>query len=342
MSKPSPTLEGFKAIFRWPSFGLAEIAWRWSLGFAGFALVSLFLFQYLDTLPVSDEDLWLLRSEQPAFIGRAIEDIFHGSAYRFWDSFLILTLSFALAWVVVGALGRAATLKAMLKYLKQQNDGFPLEAKSWHLRSLLGIQGLRVAATLAALLGVVGALIAGRAVTSDQNPAPGSAVLIFLTVCIFVALAWVVLNWFLSVSSIFVVTDGCDMLGAIGSSAALCRDSLGSVLACSFWFGLAHFTALFVASSLVAFPLALITILPGSVVLGGVILIAMLYFAVADFLYIGRLAAYMWIGKGPESLADSESPLGGQPPGGGAATAEQTRVDPGELILSDLPLAAES
>ena len=46
----SPTLEGFKAIFRWPSLGLAEIAWRWSLGFAGIGLLLLGFVEYLDTL----------------------------------------------------------------------------------------------------------------------------------------------------------------------------------------------------------------------------------------------------------------------------------------------------
>src|SRR5437870_6118549 len=82
MKQPSPTLEGFRAIFRVPSLGLAEIAWRWSFAVAGGALLIFAAFQFLDTLPVTSGDLALLRSRQPALISRAALHIFHGSALR--------------------------------------------------------------------------------------------------------------------------------------------------------------------------------------------------------------------------------------------------------------------
>ena len=46
-----------------------------------------------------------------------------------------------------------------------------------------------------------------------------------------------------------------------------------------------------VASSAVAFPLGFAEVLPGGMVFGGVLLVTLLYFAVVDFLYVGRLAA---------------------------------------------------
>src|SRR5207302_10754305 len=60
----------------------------------------------------------------------------------------------------------------------------------------------------------------------------------------------------------------------------------------SFWFSLAHILAFIAATTVVAFPMAFAGILPIGVVLGGVLLVALLYFAVADFLYLGRLAGY--------------------------------------------------
>jgi hypothetical protein len=66
-------------------------------------------------------------------------------------------------------------------------------------------------------------------------------------------------------------------------------------------------------------------VLPGGIVLGGVILAALLYFAVVDYLYVGRLAAYLFIAEAPESPVVLH------------ATEGPSAVDPTELILSDLP-----
>ena len=49
-------------MLRRPSLGLAEIAWRWSLSFAAVLLLFFSFVEYLDTLPVTEADLLLLRS----------------------------------------------------------------------------------------------------------------------------------------------------------------------------------------------------------------------------------------------------------------------------------------
>ncbi len=71
----SPTLEGFRTIFRQPSLALAEIAWRWSFGAAGVVLLTLGFVEYLDTLPVSPEDVFLFRTRQPVLMGRALQHV---------------------------------------------------------------------------------------------------------------------------------------------------------------------------------------------------------------------------------------------------------------------------
>jgi hypothetical protein len=55
-----------------------------------------------------------------------------------------------------------------------------------------------------------------------------------------------------------------------------------------------------VASSAVAVPVGLAEVLPGSIVFGGVLLVTLLYFAVVDFLYVGRLAAYVFLVEEPD------------------------------------------
>jgi hypothetical protein len=281
----SPTLEGFKAIFRWPSLGLAEIAWRWSLGFAGIGLLLLGFVEYLDTLPVSTEDMFLLRTHHPAVMGRALEHILHGSALRLLEAGILLGLAFATAWVVAASLGRVATLGAMLEYFSTQAS-VRKPGERWRMRSLVGLNTLRASATLAAVVGCCGAILLGGMVSSDKDPSPGSAVLIFFAVAILAMSAWLCVNWFLSVASVFVVSDSHGTFGALAATADLCRRQLGPILAVSFWFGLAHCVAFFVACSVVAFPVAFVEMLPGAVVLGGVLLVSLIYFAVSDFLYI--------------------------------------------------------
>src|SRR5271155_4597963 len=121
MKSRSPTLEGFRTMLSRPSFGLAEVAWRWSFGAAASLLLAFSFFEYLDTLPVSKSDLFLLRTSQPVLISRAVLHIFRGSAFRVLNATIVLALTLAAAWIVVASLGRAATLKALLAHFHEIN-----------------------------------------------------------------------------------------------------------------------------------------------------------------------------------------------------------------------------
>jgi hypothetical protein len=333
--KRSPTLEGFKAIFRRPSFGLAEIAWRWSLGFAGLSLFVLGLVEYFDTLPVGAADMFLLRTRQPVLMGRALEYILRGSALRLGEAGLLLGLGFAVAWVAAASLGRAATLKALLSYFSEPSS--PHTGRPWRLRSLVGLNSLRAAVTLAAAVGYLGAILLAGAVSPNDDPSPGSAFLVFLLVFMLVTLVWLVVNWFLSFASLFVVAEGEDTFGVMAAAADVCRVRAGPVLAVSFWFGLGHGGAFFFASSVAVFLLSFLAVLPGGVVLGGVLLVTLVYFAVADFLHVGRLAAYVYLAESHEDLAIPQL-VETSPPNDPPSSLRDGRVDPNELILSDLPL----
>jgi hypothetical protein len=334
----SPTIEGFRAMFRRPSFVLAEIAWRWSFRLAAALLLTFSFLEYLNTLPVSRGDVFLLRTGQPGLVSQALAHILHGSGPRLVKALIVLALGMAVAWIGIATLGRAVTVKALLNYLRQEGAGEPSGEKPWRLGPLAGLNFLRAAVTLAGAVGCATAWLLGAAASPDKDPSPGSAVLIFLTIVMLVYLAWSALNWFLSLAAVFVVRQGEDTFGAIAAAVALCRTRTGSVAAASIWFGLAHLVGFVIASSLVAFPLAFVAVLPAGVVLGGMLLVTLLYFALADFLYAGRLAAYVAIAEGGDAsalaaiplLPESNQPsvLSIQPDGAG--------IDPDELILSDI------
>jgi len=341
MKPRSPTLEGFRAILRRPSFGLAEIAWRWSFGTAAGILLMFSFFEYLDTLPVSKGDLLLLRTTQPVLISRALLHIFRGSAFRIVETAVVLALTLGVAWIVVASLARAATIKALLAYFREGDTSTPTRRETpWRFRSLFMLNSFRLGVTLAAAVGCVAALLLGKVASRPTDPAPGSALLITLMVTMLVGFTWSTLNWFLSLAPIFVVADGQDTFGAIAAAVDLCRTRSGSIFAAGTCFGLAHITALVVASSAVAFPLGFAAVLPTGVVLGGVLLVTLLCFAVTDFLYIGRLAAYVAIVEMPDAPVSAEATQPPLPRAGrylDSATPSSPAVDATELILSDVP-----
>ena len=334
MKRRSPTIEGFRVAFRRPSFAVAEIAWRWSYGAAVVALLSLSFLEFLDTLPVSPRDLFLLRTRQPGLIARALSHILAGSGPRFIAVLIVLAATLSLAWMVVAALGRAATLKNLLSYFWANE---PAKAFPFRVRPLIGLNFLRTGVLLAAVVGTIGAMLLGGMASSEKDPSPGLVMLVFFTVIILVWNAWAVVNWLLSVASVFVTAHNEDTFNAIGSAVGLCRDRMGAVLAVGFWFGMAHVVAFSVASSVIAFPLAFVGVLPGAVVFGGVVFFSLLYFAIADWLYLGRLGAYVWIVEGPEIEPVFETAV--EPPVIPPPMPINERVDPDDLILSDIPVS---
>jgi hypothetical protein len=339
MKQRSPTLAGFQAVLRRPSFGLAEITWRWSVGFAAVALFSLATIEYLHTLPVTRGDLFLLGTRQPPLISQAIQHIFRGSGARvIWSSAIVAT-ALVLGWMVLAAVGRAATLNALIDYFRDSDSTADVERAGLHLDSLIGLNLLRAGTTVAALVGCVGAALVASGASSKTDPAPGSVMLIFFTLALIICLIWSVLNWLLSLASVFVIARRSDTFGAIASAVALLRSETGSLFAAGIWFGIAHVAAFVVATSMVAFPLGFAGVLPGSLVFGGVLLVTLLYFATVDFLYTGRLAAYVAILELPDlppavivMPAPPPPPLP-EPAGG---------IDRDELILSDVPLLSDS
>jgi hypothetical protein len=296
MKQRSPTLEGFQIMFRVPLLGFAEIAWRWSFGLAAAAVLLFSLREYLDTLPVTAGDMLLLRTRQPFLILQVLSRIFQGSAPRAVAAFAVLVPALGLAWIVIASLGRAATLKTLIEYFRGSHGRVPLA-------SLLALNSLRAVTFLAAVVGVVGALLATRAAASTSgDPSPGSALLIFWMLIMLVGLACSLLNWYLSLAAIFVVRDGASTFAALAAAIDLCRSRTGSMAAALTCFGVAHAAMFVVASSAAAVPLGLSEVLPGGVVLGGLLLVTLLYFAAVDFLYVGRLAAYVFMIEPPVVL----------------------------------------
>lgn len=355
----SPTAEGFRATFRRPSLTLAEIVWRWAAGATAAALFLFGLFEFLDTLPVTNGELLFLRTRHPSLVGEAIAHILRGSLNRAAMAGLLAAFMLAALWIVAASVGRIATVRGLLDYFRRDvtgnisaggvpNDGerdvashVSTNRVSEPLRALLRLNFLRASVALAAVFGFVGAAILAGFASPDANPQPGLAFFLFLPLAGLICWVWWALNWLLSLAGMFAVRDGEDAVGAISSAVALCRERTGPVFAVSAWTGLAHLIAFVGATMVASMPLGFAGVIPWRLVVAGVILVTLAYFALADWLYMARLAGYVCIAEMPEAVLAPLPPLPVPPPV--AAPPVQTTIDRDEPILSDLPnLALET
>jgi hypothetical protein len=353
----SPTAEGFRAAFRRPALTLAELIWRWTAGGTATALLIFGLVEYLDTLPVTNGELLFLRTRHPYLVGEAIAHIFRGSLNRVVVAGLLAAFMLGVVWIIAASVGRIATVRGLLEYFRGRiadkasavgvpNDGerdVPngVSAKG-PLPVLLRLNFLRVAVAVAAVFGFAGASILAGFASPDASPQPGLAFLLFLPVAGLICWAWWSLNWLLSLAAVFAVRDGEDAVGAISAAVTFCRERFGAVSAVSTWTGLAHLIAFVGASMVSSLPLGFAGVVPWRLVALAVIFVTLAYLAVADWLYMARLAGYVCIAEMPEAVLAPLPPAPALPPPV-AGPPIQTTIDRDEPILSDLPnLAVET
>lgn len=341
MSAVSPTLEGFRAAFRRPSLILAEIVWRWIVGFAAAALFFFGLIEFLDSLPVTDRELLLLRTGQPFLVWQVIAYILRSGLGRGVLAAVLAAMLLTLLWMVAASLGRIATVAYLLDYFRERFDfvvgvsrvgekEVPARARANSFGTLLRIHFLRAVVVMAAVLCFLGAAILAGFASPDSNPQPGVAFVLFLPLALLVGFVAWALNWFLSLAAMLAVRDGEDAVGAMSAAVTICRERTGAIFAVSSWTGLAHLIAFSIATTVVSFPLGLAGVLPARLILLVVLLLTLAYFAVVDWLYMARLAGYVCINEMPEGVPAPLSPP--VPP-----APLQTVIDRDEPILSDIP-----
>jgi len=303
---------------------LAEIIWRWSFAAAAWFLAVAFAIKYLDSLPVNAVSRFLLGTGQPILIARALKRIFAASALRFTETGVLLAIAIILTWIVLASLGRAATVDSIAREL-----GIEFSSKRSVFPSLASIHFLRVAATLAAVVGIAGSALIASSVWASSHISVGDTSRILGLFWFLICVLWVAMNWLLSTAAIFAVLDGRGALAALGSLMSLTVSKTGAVISVNALFGAARLAAFIAAgaASLVAFGLT--DAIPHATVTALLIFIVCAYCAVADFLYIGRIAAYISILRADElpALAEMSVPLFGV----------DGSVDKAELILSDAP-----
>jgi hypothetical protein len=103
---------------------------------------------------------------------------------------------------------------------------------------------------------------------------------------------WATANWYLSVAGLCCLQSGDGFLKSTGQAVRLARRQGGELGGISLIFGVVRLVVLAMAFVLCVLPSGLMATAPREYT-AWVIAVSLVYFAVADFLYICRMAAYL-------------------------------------------------
>jgi hypothetical protein len=274
----------FRTVRENPALIFAEIAWRWTFGAIAWLLMLFTVRTIFQNIDVSGAEVAIARSNNAYLIADAVVRILVQVLPRVGAALLLIVPLLSLVWTVVATIGRAATLRSLIP------------SAGRHIAPLFFLNLIRAFFTVATFLAFFGTILF---VSSQLAPSPDAApalVLGWMFLAFLVTIFWGFVNWFLALAPIFIVRDGIGARKAISESLGLYRSNSRDYMAIATGFGLFRTAALMVAIIAGA-----VTVGAGSIrgVLIASVVVALVYFAVADWLYIARLAAYVELANVP-------------------------------------------
>jgi len=289
-NKSSPFRDGFAALRHEPALLAAELTWRWCFGLSAWILAIVAVRLFLDSLTVTPLDQFLLRTMQPVLLMDALQHIFRGSLSRFLLVQTVLLLGLMLLWSLAATAGRAAILRRLVAMFRLEPDE-DSGSTNWNLGPIFLLQLLRAMWTLIAFGTAIGLWLYGVTMASNGHALRAALALSFGMGGAF--LMGVTLNWHLGIAPLFCVRNGTSAQEAVNEAIDFSQDhagrlsllALGFFLLRMFWAGMMW--------------LAFLSPLSWSAKIGGrwtallMGLMALVYFAGADLLYLARLGSYV-------------------------------------------------
>ncbi len=291
----SPFHDGFAALWHEPALFAAELTWRWCFGLAAWSLTIISLGLFLDSLKVSSGDKFLLSTLQPPLLEGALRHIFRGSLSRFLWEQAVLVVGLMLLWTFAATAGRAATLRRLVAMFGAEENS---HAMSWEFAPIFVLNLLRAVWTLIATTALLVSLVGGFVLAHNQRPIRAALLLAFG-----IGLSWafgVTLNWFFGLAPLFCVRNRVPASEALAQSVEFLSRQAGRLFGIGFVFALLRLVWAGTMFFVVFAPLELAHHVARGWIVLLMALVALLYFAGADLLYLARLGAYA-------SLAEDES-----------------------------------
>lgn len=323
---------GLRTVRQNPALIFAEIAWRWAFGAAAWILVIFTVRTILEGFDVSAAEVAVARSNNAILIADAIARVLIQVLPRFVAAMMIAVPLLAVAWTIAATIGRAVTMRSLLSERSAgfQPAGPPVSGRP--ILSLGFLNALRAIFSLATMLAFFGTVVL---VSAQVNPrgtpeAAPAYVLAWLCLALLVGCFWGLVNWFLALAPIFIARNGLGVWKSLAASVSLYRDHRRDYMSIASWFGFFRGAALVVA------------VIAGIVSVGaswraGLIasaVIALLYFAIADALYIARFGAYIELASSGAALTSGSVPP--EPEHGPNAVIAKVETEPETETHSEL------
>jgi hypothetical protein len=268
-------------VWRDPALFLMEILWRWT-----FVIVACLLIVFAGAMllgPLHIGNAWdsASRSRDPQRIGQLVLTILLILGMKAVIAAIAMPLAIALLWSIFSALGRLVTVRRLRAGLT-----------SLRFRSILALQLLRGFISWFSLI-LLAAAILGETLIATHGPRP-DLLLFYLMITpsvVLIAAFWLVLNWYLSLAAIF-GREEHTFRGAIRQACQTVRMQRSDFAGTGFVFLLMRGALLLAAVAICGLTSGMAGTAPQnySVLL---MVVLLTYLAVAYFLYMSRMAAYL-------------------------------------------------
>jgi hypothetical protein len=304
MSKPpNPITQGLRAVMRDPAIFMVEILWRWSFAILACLLVAGVGLMLLGPLHIGHQWDAAVRSRDPQRMAQLIVAVVLLLGIKvIMIAAIGVPLAIALIWGIFSALGRFVTVKRLRAGLT-----------SLRFRSILALQLLRGFVGWFSFALLLAATI-GEMLIATHGPQPDLLLyyLMMLPSVILISAFWLTVNWYLSLAAIF-GRDGQSFRGALRQARQAVRQQRSDFAGTGFVFLLFRVVVLLIATAICGLASGMAGSSPqGYFTL--LMIVSLAYFAVADFLYMARMAAYLALAAahvdpaaGPKLVATSSA-----------------------------------
>jgi hypothetical protein len=272
--------EGFMEVIRDPALLLIEIGWRWTFGAIAILVFTASAFFLLGSINFDPHRLESLTALNPWQLAHTLAGLLASVSVVLFRVAAVAGLLLAVCWTVLSAVGRYATLTR------------PALAPGASLRACLAISAARALVALAAILawitaGLFAGMVGAVSTAKETFPIPLMSVAILLPALILIVGGWSTLNWYLSLAPL---SPERGWRGSVTGGWKFARLSRDQLLEMSIITGILR-AGLFVVALLLCLAVSAVITNP-RVSIADLVAISLLYFLIADFIYVARLVAY--------------------------------------------------
>jgi hypothetical protein len=298
---PNPIVQGLRAVSRDPLIFMLEILWRWCFALLAFLLIFATGAILLGPLPIGNRWAAVWNTHDPQRIGSFVLTVILLLGTKLIIAAIAVPIAIALMWGILSGFGRSIIVKRLRAGIT-----------SLRFRSFMVIQFLRAFLTWISIVLLIAAVV-GETLIATRSPKPDLALyyLMVMPTVVLISIFWLILNWYFSLAAIF-GREGQSFRDAFRQARQTIAKQRSDFAGTGFVFLLMRAVLLLVALAICGLasrsagtsPQAYFTLL---------MVVAVVYFAVADFLYMARMAAYLALAAahvepgGPKLVVSSAS-----------------------------------